>query len=318
MYNDADGFTCVSKKNNGNRKASPKHPKSPSKQLAINEPQSESDDELEQLTDQQLEKIVKFYETKATKFMQSNYFQNFKKLFCGLMQSDAVKRSKGGQPKIQSTKDNLTGKTNKDTAYNNQYLKFDQVICYGLGSFNRETISRKQLYFLICLKQLVHSADWQVYDPVFNADEQSILSRLGFGLIQTNEYCRRSIKQADGTIKRTLFYMPHCHKFMFNNLFWSNWDADSLADLCLIGNSFNLISVVLAEKGDPKEFAYLHHLARLNVVCEHPIENCYPNKHLFNDLSCHSFSTGHLQPVDLSRCFDAQCPVYKDSVDITF
>lgn len=321
MYSDEDGFTCVSKKNNGNRKSSPRHSKSPSKANlpAMKEPQTESDDELEQLTDQQLEKIVKFYETKATKFMQSNYFQSFKRLFCQLMQSDSEEKEEGrkdgsiaGQPMKEKSARNSAKATDQPDR-----PRFDQVICYGLGSFNKETISRKQLYFLICLKQFVNCADWQAYDPVFNGDEQSILCKLGFSLIQQNEYCRRPI-QVDGTVKRTLFYMPHCHKFMFNNLFWSNWNAQSLSDLYLIGNSFNLISVVLAEKGDPKEFAYLHELMKLNVVHEHPIENCYSNKHLFNDLSFHRFATGHLQPNDLSRLFDPQFPVYKDDVDIAF
>lgn len=319
MYNDEDGFTCVSKKNNGNRRSSPRHPKSPSKaNLAISDPPSESDDELEQLTDQQLEKIVKFYETKAAKFMQSNYFQSFKRLFCQLMQDDQEekRRLEAGQSgdSRQSMKSVRNSPKERPTS---DQPPFDQVVCYGLGSFNKETISRKQLYFLICLKQFVKCGDWQVYDPVFNGDEQSILSKLGFRLIPVNEYCRRPIR-TDGTVKRTLFYMPHCHKFMFNNLFWSNWNAESLDDLYLIGNSFNLISVVLAEKGDAKEFAYLHQLMRLNVVREHPIENCYSNKHLFNDLSFHRFATGHLQPDDLSRLFDPQAPVYKDDVDITF
>lgn len=315
MYNDDDGFTRVSKKNNGDRRTSPRYQKSPSKSdsLALQEQQSESDDELEQLTDHQLEKIVKFYETKATKFMQSNYFQNFRKLFSQLMQSDDEEKRR--RPKDAARDGGKSGPKSDATA---KHLAFDQVICYGLGSFNRETISRKQLYFLICLRQVVHCADWQAYDPVFNADEQSILSRLGFSLIPQNEYCRRPIKEGGGSVKRTLFYMPHCHKFMFNNLFWSNWSAECLSDLYLIGNSLNLISVVLAEKGDPKEFVYLHGLRKLDVVRERPIENCYSNKHLFNDLSFHRFVTGHLQPADLSQLFDSQCPVYRDDVDIAF
>ena len=265
--------------------------------------------------------------------MQSNYFQNFKKLFCQLMQSDAEEQPKeqfgeleeqlkrrprdDRRDSLKSGGQFMKGRPSGNTKTIDRHLQFDQVICYGLGSFNKETISRKQLYFLICLKQFVNCADWLVYDPVFDGDEESILSKLGFSLIQLNEYCRRPIR-VNGTVKRTLFYMPHCHKFMFNNLFWSNWSVDSLSELYLIGNSFNLISVVLAEKGDSKEFAYLHNLAKLNVVHEHPIENCYSNKHLFNDLSFHRFATGHLQSDDLSRLFDPQFPVYKDDVDIKF
>ena len=37
---------------------------------------------------------------------------------------------------------------------------------------------------------------------------------------------------------RTLFYMPHCGKALYNNLLWANWTPELLTNLLIIGNSF--------------------------------------------------------------------------------
>lgn len=36
----------------------------------------------------------------------------------------------------------------------------------------------------------------------------------------------------------TVFYMPHCGTALYNNLLWSNWSADALSRMVIIGNSF--------------------------------------------------------------------------------
>lgn len=278
MYNDEDGFTHISKKKN--KKTNLRSSEPIKRQQSIST--SDESDELEQLTDQQLEKIVKFYETKATKFMQSNYFQKFNKLFTEIIDN----------------------------------LNFDQVICYGLGNFNKNTVSRKQLYFLICMRRNVKCKKWLIFDPVFSVDEESILKRLDFSLIEKNEYCRRSIKrETNDKIDRTIFYMPHCHKMMYNNLFWSNWNLKCLNNFYLIGNSFKWIMIDSVEPDDSKEYTYLQSLMKLNIVQEHSIENLYSNKQIFNDLSVHKFNTKHINENDLNRFFSSECPKYTKDLD---
>lgn len=36
----------------------------------------------------------------------------------------------------------------------------------------------------------------------------------------------------------TVFYMPHCGTALYNNLLWSNWSADALSRVLIVGNSF--------------------------------------------------------------------------------
>ena len=54
----------------------------------------------------------------------------------------------------------------------------------------------------------------------------------GYQLLPVNEECRR---RANGC---TLFYMPHCELFMYDNLLAANWNAKDLANVVVFGNSF--------------------------------------------------------------------------------
>lgn len=307
MYNEKDGFIRVSKKHK--RRQESKISSKDQSNCKANHitktisyessgDESRSDDQNEQLTDQQLEKIIKFYDTKASKFKETRYFQLFSKLF----------------------KDALKGRT-----------KFEQVICYGLGiidlilldclslinfsnlqsinyigNFNKQTISRTQLYFFICLRKLIKCDDWQIYDPIFNQDEKLILKKLNLKLIEEDEECRRCVEN-----KFSLFYMPHCCKFMFNNLFWSNWNVKSLKNLNVIGNSLNLMCEGMLEKDDLKSYSYVHSLKKMNFVNEYPIENIYLNSNLFNDLSFHTFDTTKINESDLLKYYKNKRPIYR-------
>lgn len=76
----------------------------------------------------------------------------------------------------------------------------------------------------------------QVYDPLFNQAEVSVLNSLGVTVLSENEEGKRSIQG-----QPTVFYMPHCGTALYNNLLWSNWSIDALSRVVIIGNSFQCI-----------------------------------------------------------------------------
>jgi flagellar biosynthesis protein FliQ len=52
-------------------------------------------------------------------------------------------------------------------------------------------------------------------------------------LLLSIQQCKRSVEE------KTLFFMPHCGKAMYNNLLWANWSVDKLEKMAVIGNSFS-------------------------------------------------------------------------------
>ena len=111
--------------------------------------------------------------------------------------------------------------------------RVQEIICYGLGNFSDSYISRYQLAFLLLLiEELdVSIRKCWVFDPKFSDEEIQSLQMLGFNIIKENEAGKRKC-----TLK-TLFYMPHCGKALYNNLLWANWGT-GLNNVVILGNSF--------------------------------------------------------------------------------
>jgi hypothetical protein len=180
----------------------------------------------------------------------------------------------------------------------------DEIVCYGLGKFATDRSARDQLKFLIHLTSRFPRIPCFVYDPVFTDDEKQVLIQLQLQLIVVNENCCRPVQEG----RFVLFYMPHCHKFMFNNLLWSNWNVASLNGLLLIGNSFDRMTSFLDEPNDATVYSYLHQSVKQKLVREVPIYAAYVNLHGFHDISIHTF------PVEddnkLTRCHSPSPPTY--------
>ena len=112
-------------------------------------------------------------------------------------------------------------------------IKLD-LVCYGLGNFSDSYIARYQLVFLLLVIEEIDIplCNCHIFDPQFNDEEKEILQELGLNIINENEVGKRWCN------KRTLFYMPHCGKALYNNLLWANWGTN-LKNVVIIGNSFN-------------------------------------------------------------------------------
>lgn len=108
------------------------------------------------------------------------------------------------------------------------------VVCYGVGPFGSSRIARVQLTLLLMLRDaLPFRPRIELYDPVLTTNECQALERLDICCLQTNEEGKRRIQG------RTVFYMPHCGRALYNNVLWANFDASKLSDLVIIGNSLS-------------------------------------------------------------------------------
>jgi len=106
------------------------------------------------------------------------------------------------------------------------------IISYGIGNFGSSRIARLQYALFLCLKQAVLPEQCAIYDPVLSKEEIAIALNDGVSVIEVNEECRRSVTT------KTLFYMPHCDRPMYDNVLWANWDPDIIDKVLILGNSF--------------------------------------------------------------------------------
>lgn len=108
-----------------------------------------------------------------------------------------------------------------------------QVVVYGLGSIADSEISRCQFALILLLKQrFAWVGNIEVYDPVLSQSECKVIADMGCLPIAKNEEGRRKV------LRPTLFYMPHCEAWLYNNVLQANWIPHTLGQLVILGNSF--------------------------------------------------------------------------------
>lgn len=129
-----------------------------------------------------------------------------------------------------------------------------KCVCYGLGTFASCPAARIQLAFLLLFLekcQIPRSHCW-VYDPLFSQTEVSVLTSLGVTVLSENEEGKHSVQS-----QPTVFYMPHCGTALYNNLLWSNWSADALSRVVIIGNSFQGLEERLLARILQENYSYI-------------------------------------------------------------
>ncbi|KAJ0390654.1 hypothetical protein ATCC90586_010924 [Pythium insidiosum] len=123
-----------------------------------------------------------------------------------------------------------------------------------------------------------------------NESDRLLVQRLGLTTIEHNERGRRVVS-AD-----TLFFMPHCGQALYQNVLLANWDAQRLARLAIIGNSFAAYSDRLLDR-QARESSLLVRVAPF--VAETALHASVPRSHdefalyeaAFNDTSVHTFTS---------------------------
>ncbi|KAJ2735754.1 hypothetical protein IW152_001392 [Coemansia sp. BCRC 34962] len=104
----------------------------------------------------------------------------------------------------------------------------EEIVCYGIGSLATQ-VSQWQLALVLLINEDRNIGMW-AYDPVAVASDCETLNRFGVSIIAENEQAKRN------ATKRTLFFMPHCEEFLYNNVLAANWSPESLSRVVIIGN----------------------------------------------------------------------------------
>ncbi|XP_077558926.1 SRR1-like protein [Haemaphysalis longicornis] len=160
------------------------------------------------------------------------------------------------------------------------------VVCYGLGNFASCVNARFQFALLICIRRHLSASSAEVYDPVFTEKERKVLTSMGFSVLEENEEGKRSVH------KPTLFYMPHCGTPLYNSVLWANWDAASLNQVLILGNSFSSMWTHKLDRALQEKCPFLFNVRP--AVQEFGVANTFKYSDVFNDLALHSFNASVL------------------------
>lgn len=163
------------------------------------------------------------------------------------------------------------------------YHTLQEIVCYGLGNFSVSYIAKYQLAFLLLITEEldVPISDCHLFDPKFNKEEKLTLQTLGLSIIQENEVGKRKCN------RKTLFYMPHCGKALYNNLLWTNWGL-GLEELVIIGNSFSRMVDNTPKRILDKTGHYILKVQPYVTETELPVTDKFED--VFNDTVIHTFN----------------------------
>lgn len=182
----------------------------------------------------------------------------------------------------------------------------EDLVCYGLGNFSVCVIARYQLALLLCLQCELRLSHVYVFDPIFLNFEKAILTKLNILLIDRNEEGKRKVDT------RTLFYLPHCGRALYNNLLWANW-GPGLSRVIVVGNSFTRLFDTVLNGILEARWTYL--LRAVAHAEEYSVANSFRFRDIFNDLSIHVFPAAKVAAFPEEYWDDCKEPVY-DTSDI--
>lgn len=176
------------------------------------------------------------------------------------------------------------------------------IVCYGLGPFISCRQAKYQLAFLIMLKDIVAPTDISIYDPLFSESEKNVLEDFGINVLDVNEEGKRTV--CNGTV----FFMPRCELFLYNNLLWANWSKDSLLKVIIIGNSLKQYSFYRPERILKELAPHVNYASKF--VTEIEIINDFKFLDIFNNMSLQYFHENALCKVPFEVWNDNVEPVY--------
>ena len=183
-------------------------------------------------------------------------------------------------------------------------MEFQDFVCYGIGKISECPASRYQFALLLLLwEHFKPSGNCYIYDPVFGNLDRQIVEHFELQLIPRNEEAKRKV------FKKTLFFVPHGGKPLYNNILWANWGA-SLENTIIFGNSFGSYEERIPSHQLKLEASYIAQI--LPLMHEVQVQSQFDYDDIFNDMSLHYFISDELNEQPLSFWEDCKEPLYKD------
>ncbi|KAJ1673920.1 sensitivity to red-light reduced protein, partial [Spiromyces aspiralis] len=96
------------------------------------------------------------------------------------------------------------------------------IVCYGIGPVSRYQVPQYQLALVLLLRDRLKTkveSVW-IFDPCDTDLDNEVYRYFGLNPIASNENGRRKVNE------RTLFYMPHCEEFLYDNVWAANWTIE--------------------------------------------------------------------------------------------
>lgn len=180
----------------------------------------------------------------------------------------------------------------------------ERIVCLGLGPFTRTHQALHQAAFIVNVQRQHKLQEALYYDPVFRDTEKELIQRLN-GTVMPEDCAGRH----EATVP-TLYYLPHCPFALMHNLLWSNWNSESLSNVFLISNSFEMLTLNRTQSRNSND-----HITRITPHCtETALEDDYEHHNVFNDLSLHSFPSDKMPAVNDTE-FWTRCSPLKVNED---
>ncbi|KAI9248808.1 SRR1-domain-containing protein [Phascolomyces articulosus] len=169
--------------------------------------------------------------------------------------------------------------------------KPQEMICYGIGSMQYSKNAQYQFILALLIRDMLkeHVNKVSIYDPVMTELDKELSKAHNIEAIDTNEDGKRRV------FKPTLFYMPHCGRGLYSNTLSVNWDKQSLSNVIMIANRFDMYVGSQLERDLRRECPYLIPAAELVEYASFPKE--FDDNKVFNDLSVIAFPKNKVECV---------------------
>ncbi|KAJ2459830.1 hypothetical protein GGF42_001223 [Coemansia sp. RSA 2424] len=168
-----------------------------------------------------------------------------------------------------------------------QAFEPEEIVCYGIGSLTTP-VSQWQLALVVLINQHL-SVDVSAFDPVARPTDCETLGQFGVSIIAENEEGKRSVT------RKTMFFMPHCEEFLYNNLLAANWSPEQLARILIVGNRISRYQDTQSSEEFAKKSPYILHALPATVCTDLPSEKLLGlrnSPYALTDTCVQQFETG--------------------------